>query len=343
MARRTQFSVSNCNLYNLNLPGESIYSDSNGWSDEEYALKIEWLRRAVLSMPSDVWGFQELWHKDAIEQVFEGAEFEGYRCLAPVGHAGQKIVCGAAVREEILHGEPEWIEDFPDTFKMQSGGDDAQSSNIAVQLNRFSRPVLRFRVKPRSNGRLITVFVAHLKSKLPSKVYYEDWYKDNKDYYRKHAEAIGAGLATIRRTAEAVALRMILSDEMKNTDTPVVVLGDLNDAHRSNTLNIITGQPNYILSGLDKGGGDTDLYSAASLQAFRSERNVYYTHIHQSVQETLDHILVSQEFYDNSRKRRWAFKGLDILNDHLNDDDHKANGSTDHGVVRARFEYRPVK
>ncbi|MEM9158502.1 MAG: endonuclease/exonuclease/phosphatase family protein [Verrucomicrobiota bacterium] len=342
MARRTQFAVSNCNLYNLNMPGLSIYRDADGWSQEAFDLKVDWLRRAVLSMPSEVWGFQELWHKDAIEEVFADPNLADFECLVPDDHKGGKIICGAAVRKRIMHGEPEWIEDFPTEFKMQSGGDDAQSSNIAVQLDRFSRPVLKFKVKPRSNGRLVTVYVVHLKSKLPSKIYYEDWYRDNRDYYKRHTEAIGAGLATVRRTAEAVALRMLLTEEMKGTDTPVVVLGDLNDGHRSNTLNILTGQPNYILSGLDKGGGDIDLYSAASLQAFRSERNVYYTHIHQSVQETLDHILVSQEFYDNSRKRIWAFKGYDILNDHLNDDAHKEDGTTDHGVVRARFEYRPA-
>ena len=343
MAKRTQFSLGNCNLYNLNEPGNAIYTDSDGWSQEQYDKKIDWMQRTFREMPSDVWGFQELWHKDSINTVFNHPDLAGYTCLVPPTHTGQKIICGAAVKTSILHGDPTWISDFPAEYKMMAGGDDAQSSDIAVQLDTFSRPVLHFKVKPRSNGRLVSVYVVHLKSKLPSKIYYEGWYKANKDYYKKHTEAIGAGLATIRRTAEAVALRMILTEEMKNTDTPVVVLGDLNDGHRTNTLNIITGQPNYILSGLDKGGGDIDLYSVASLQAFRSERNVYYTHIHQNIQETLDHIMVSQEFYDNSRKRRWAFKGMDIRNDHLNEDNHKADGSTDHGVVRAKFEYRPAK
>ena len=79
------------------------------------------------------------------------------------------------------------------------------------------------------------------------------------------------------------------------------------------------------------------------LQQYRSFRDVYYTHIHQNVRESLDHILVSQEFYDNSRKRLWAFKGMDLYNDHLNTDDHKAEGTGDHGICRAVFEYRPSK
>ena len=52
--------------------------------------------------------------------------------------------------------------------------------------------------------------------------------------------------------------------------------------------------------------------------------------------------MLSQEFYDNSRKRIWAFDGMDVNNDHLNYDDHKLSGTNDHGIIRAAFKYRPV-
>jgi predicted extracellular nuclease len=173
--------------------------------------------------------------------------------------------------------------------------------------------------------------VAHFKSKAPSKLFLENWYRSDKDYYSRHSSALGAAVSTIRRTAEAAALRMILTEEMKGNENPVVVLGDLNDSQHSNTINILTGQPNYLLSGLSKGGSDTALYTAGTLQEYRSLR------------ESLDHILVSQEFYDNSRKRIWAFKGMELFNDHLNADNHKEDGTSDHGIVCATFEYRPAK
>jgi predicted extracellular nuclease len=203
--------------------------------------------------------------------------------------------------------------------------------------------VLHFHVRPRSNGKKVSVYVAHLKSKAPTRVWREDWYRADRSYYSKHSQNLGYGVSTIRRTAEACALRMILTEEMKGNDNPVVVLGDLNDGQLSNTLNIISGQPNYLLSGLSTGGSDTALYSTAALQEYRSLRDVYYTHIHQNIRESLDHILVSQEFYDNSKKRLWAFKGLDVVNDHLNADEHKTDGTSDHGIVRATFEYRPAR
>ena len=343
MANRTQFAIGTFNLYNLNRPGLRIYSDADGWDDTVYQRKLTWIRDIILRNPADVWGFQELWHQAALEDVFNHPDLSNFKLLVPSGHAGQKIICCGAAPQDILVGEPEWIEAFPDKFILTSSGDDAQTSAVSVNITRFSRPILHFQVQPRSRGKAISVYVAHFKSKAPTHIYREGWYRDDDDYYKRHREALGSALSTIRRTAEAAALRMILTEKMKGTDTPVVVLGDLNDGQRSNTLNILTGQPNYLLSGLSRGGSDVDLYAVSRLQQYRSDRDVYYTHIYQNLRESLDHILVSQEFYDNSRKRLWAFKGMDILNDHLNQHNHKEDGSTDHGIVRAQFEYRPNK
>jgi hypothetical protein len=45
---------------------------------------------------------------------------------------------------------------------------------------------------------------------------------------------------------------------------------------------------------------------------------VYYTRVHNDLRESLDHVLVSEQFYDKSRRRLWLFDGLIINNDHLN-------------------------
>jgi predicted extracellular nuclease len=221
-------------------------------------------------------------------------------------------------------------------------GDDPQTPAISIGLSSFSRPVLRFLIKPRTDSKVIQVYVAHLKSKMPAQVDQEEWFKADKEFFKRHRLGLGASLSTIRRTAEAAALRMIVTETMKGNDEPVVVLGDLNDDKRTNTLNILTDQPNYLM-GLSTGGADAGLYSAGTLQEYRSERDVYYTHIHQNSRESLDHILVSQEFYDNSKKRIWAFAGAEILNDHLNREDHKETGTTDHGIVKATFKHQPAK
>ncbi|MDT7828558.1 hypothetical protein RQM65_07775 [Pricia sp. S334] len=73
----------------------------------------------------------------------------------------------------------------------------------------------------------------------------------------------------------AAAVEKGLLEELKGTDRPLVVIGDLNDAQLSNTLNIMTGQPRYLVSGLNKGGGtDTGLYTVAALEEYRSLRDL---------------------------------------------------------------------
>ncbi len=336
------FSVATVNLYNLNLPGRPMYGRP-GWSESEYAAKVDWLSQQLRRISADVVGFQELWHRDALSRVMEAGGFdEEYDLLAEPASGGE-ITCAAIVRKGLLTGEPSWIAAFPDTVRLESSDDpaDPQAPAVAVQIKGFSRPVLRFQVSLRDDLEPVHVYVAHLKSKLPTRVDKEPWYEADQDKYRAHAGTLGAGIATIRRTAEAVALRAMLTDVMRGTDAPVLVLGDLNDGQHSNTMNILTGQPRY-LSGRHPGGTDVGLYTAQTLQEYRDTRDVYYTHVHQEMRESLDHILLSEQFYDHSADRLWLFDGLVINNDHLNYPDHRATGSGDHGIVQVRFSYDPA-
>jgi hypothetical protein len=343
MARTGDISFGTFNLYNLNLPGKPIYTDRDGWSAEEYDRKIRWTGDMLRCLSPDVIGFQELWHADALAAAFAAAGTgDAYDLLVPPHVDGREIVCAAAVRKGLVASEPRWIADFPDGFRLESAGDDPQSPAIAVALKGFSRPVLHVQVRPHPDRPAIHVYVCHFKSKAPAKVYQEPWYEADKPTYAPHATAIGSALSTIRRTAEATALRWIVTQLIRQTDEPVVVLGDLNDGQHSNTLNIITAQPNYLKPFSRPYGADAALYSAQALQQLQSLTDVYYTHVHQQARESLDHVLVSEQFYDGSRKHIWGFDELTIENDHLNHDDHKARGSGDHGVVKVQFGYRPA-
>jgi predicted extracellular nuclease len=335
--------IASFNLLNLNEPGLAIYTDRDGWSQAEYDLKIDWTARMVRLLRPDVIGFQELWHEASLRRAMEVAGLaDDYTLLVPPGTAGKRIVNAAAVRNGLLLGAPDWIVEFPDKFLLASAGDDPQTEDVVVRIDSFSRPVLHFAIRPRDDAEPVHVYVCHFKSKGPTRLTAEPWYKADRATYSRHATNLGAALSTIRRTAEAAALRFLLTDQMKDTRTPVSVVGDVNDSQNSNTANILTGQPRYLV-GDSLGGGDTSLYMAQTLQEYRNTRDVYYTHIHQDLMESLDHILVSEEFYDNSRRRVWMFDGMKIYNDHLNSKDHKADGTNDHGILCADFAYRPIK
>ena len=241
-----------------------------------------------------------------------------------------------------MPGTPDWVDEFPDEVVLRAEDTfDKQAKEIEVSIKHFSRPVLSFQVALRDDPEPPThVFVAHLKSKMPTRLFEEDWYEADPATFKPHADALGAAISTFRRTAEATALRVLLTKQMQGANTPVIVLGDVNDGQHSNTVNILTGQPRYLVGGAT-GGTDVGLYTAQTLQEYRDTRDVYYTHVHQDLRESLDHVLVSEEFYDNSTDRKWLFDGLVIVNDHLNDESHRENGTNDHGIVQVRFTWDP--
>ncbi len=186
---------------------------------------------------------------------------------------------------------------------------------------------------------MIDVFVCHFKSRRPTQIWRErSWYE--KEVHGPHATALGYAVSTVRRTAEAAALRVLITKTTKGTKTPVVLIGDMNDGKNSNTMNILSEQPTF-LGPLSSGGADNALYTAQTMQEYRSVRDVYYTHVFNGQRESLDHIMFSEQFYDNSKRRLWAFDEMWVQNDHLNVDDHKESGTNDHGVIRVGFDWKP--
>jgi predicted extracellular nuclease len=337
-----QFSVATFNLYNFQLPGLPMNPFQKPWTKAEFERKVSWTARMLDTIDADIVGLQELWHAEAMETVLARQALEGKYDLLAEPATGDRIICAAIVRKGLLRGDPTWVSEFPDAVRLESTDPlDPQAPAIAVHIHGFSRPVLHFQVALRDDPPLVEVFVAHLKSKLPTQINNETWYEADPETYRDHRNALGSAISTIRRTAEATALRVLLTEVMKGTATPVLVLGDLNDGQHSNTSNILTEQPNYLV-GDSQGGADIGLYSAQTLQEYRDTRDVYYTHVHQDLRESLDHVMVSEQFYDHSRQRRWLFDGLAISNDHLNEEDHRGHGTGDHGVVKVAFRWRPV-
>lgn len=339
--RPKQIKLATLNLFNLQLPGKPMYRGRT-YSQQAYQRKVEWTARIINQLDADLIGFQELWSGECLHDVFrESGLREQYDLITTDRYPG--ISVALAVRSSFKTVYRQWIKDFPKAviLKKRKGPDEEPDYEMSVSIDHFSRPLLRITVKPNVANDVdipnLSVWVAHLKSKLATRL---DDNEQRKIAIRRHSEALGSALSTIRRTAEAAAFRVLLNKIMRDTHVPVVVLGDLNDAQLSVTTSIITGHPKYRLFSKSRVGvrSDRGLYSAATLQEYRSLRDVYYTHIHQGRHESLDHILVSEQFYDYSDNRLWSFRGMKLFNDYLESDDVS---NSDHAAVLATFDYNP--
>ena len=354
---RSRLRFATINLHNLQRPGRPTYPGTRPLDDGEYRARLRFLRLMLEATDADVYGFQELWAADALADLLETAGMaDAYETVArDAPGPGRPQVALAARRGMIAFEERSgtddsfWIEPFPDSLHLEKR---RSIDRVSVSIDRFSRPLLEAMVQPAapSGTPPVRVIVAHLKSKRPIRL---DREERNVPEIARHGDAIGSALASIRRTAEAAALRAMLNERMLDNNLPHVVMGDMNNGSASVSTGIITGDPRYKLIDTSRQvygrRADLGLYSVEQLQQYRSQRHTTYTHIFENRLDTLDHILVSEELYDHSVNRIWSFVEARVFNDHLSvphergEVDAEGHWVTDHGIVDATFEHNPFR
>ena len=360
MANTRDIVFATFNLYNLQLPGEWMYRGANPtrrYTEAEYDAKITWIAEMLRRLDADVIAFQELWSRQALQQAFERAGLTYAFAFAAEHRSGIEVAC--AVRAPWRIDNILAHRDFPDetqlikrredlatavghlvvpTGPVPDEAEDRRDVGVLVNMTRFERDVLQVTVGHQTARDVpaIEVFCPHLKSKLMSDLDAEE-YRDATVVPFK--TTIGIAISTIKRIAEAAALRIILDKAMAGNDRPAVVLGDLNDGQFSDTLAILSGKPSFRLVAESTAARHSDkgLYSGLQLQQLRSLRDVYFTHEYMDVREVIDHVLVSEQFYDWSERRRWRFNEMRIYNDHVPAEDRTRS---DHGQVRAAFDWK---
>ena len=359
-ANMRDLSFATINLFNLQVPGKITYSNRPHFEDNAegraaYEKKVIWTAARLKELEAEVLGFQELWSEQALRDCFDEAGLLGeYDLVARDSPGRGRPQVALAVRKD-RNGEPQlvdgdWRASFPSDFRFDKVREtDGAEEEITITINEFSRPVLIARVRPEGRSPTppeVTIVVAHLKSKGPARVSFAD---PRPVILQQHAKHARSSLSHIRRVMEAGALRVLLDEWMKSGDeddiSPTIVMGDLNDDTMSVTNELISDQPTYRVVQKSRAGltSDKGLYSVERLQQYRSMRHVYYTHVYKHKRESLDHILVSEEFYDHSRKRLWSFREMEVINDHLNREAFEEElGVSDHGIVRAYFDWNPM-
>jgi len=289
------------NLLNLNLPGKKFYGKQE-YTKEEFDKKKAWISSQLSKMDADIIGFQELFEEDALRQIME--EHPDYKHAELVMGARKGGSPAVALISRYPIKSYTVFTDFPEQLEVD---------DFVVPFIEFSRPILKVEVELRK-GLVVSVFVAHLKSKRPL-------IPNNVDRHDPLEISKGEARSLLLRASEANALRTILMDSLQNRSTPVITLGDLNDTHTAVTTQIVSGQPppRYWPFAQKKKIWDILLYHVKDIQARQAFKDVYYTHIHNGHYESLDHIMVSQELVKENPNRVGRVAYVNVLNDHIFD------------------------
>ncbi len=322
------FRVGTFNVFNLALPEVAYYGDC-AYTPEEYRQKQTWIADQLSRMKADIVGFQEVFHEQALQETLAAQTQVPYEFVVMSARKGESPAVALASRFPVV--EYQVFEKFPVEAVLDVEG-------IAIPLTRFSRPVLCVRLKLYDQIDC-TVYVVHLKSKRPVM-------PEGVDRSDPVERAKGQARSLILRAAEATALRMILMETLRGSSHPVIVIGDVNDSGLSVTSRILSGEPPGRDCKPDQKQRiwDTLLYPVKDIQGRRSYGDFYFTHIHGGHYESLDHIMVSQEFVAENPKAIGRVSYVSVFNDHLIDEslsrDEVEVWQSDHGQVVATIDLK---
>ena len=209
-------------------------------------------------------------------------------------------------------------------------------------IDRMGRGALRVRVQ--KDDLTVDLITAHLKSKLLS--FPRPW--GTSFTPRDEGErAQVAGIALMRRMAEAVTLRIRTNGLLEGGDgTPLLLLGDLNDVPEAQTSLILNGPPGSEIGTL--GFGRPDKGDAVRLfnLAPKIPEERRFSRIHDGRRELLDQILASGEFFPTGEDGHRRLPEVDAAVDFreglpsVADDpsERQEDVAPDHAPVTATFE-----
>ncbi|MES2025938.1 MAG: endonuclease/exonuclease/phosphatase family protein [Pseudomonadota bacterium] len=306
------------NVCNLALPGMKFYEDQIPYSAEEYDAKITWIAQQLDRLDADVIGLQEIFSQATLTDVlaktqkYQNAHHIGFDPEASADHLTPSVALIS--RLPVAAGATTYTQ-LPNHLAIDLPG-------VSHPVTHFTRPILHAQIEV-SPELLVHVFVCHLKSKLP------DYRNDIND---DHPDQTGIAIlrSLIRRGTDALGLRYLLSDLKKGKRTPVIVMGDFNDVADAIPTQMVMGLGKYPLNGVDD-----RLFESYRIQSRRDPlRDVGYTHIHDSSYETIDHILVSEEFNPTSHAAIGEVVEVIYLNDHMT---LRQAHESDHGLVLVRI------
>jgi endonuclease/exonuclease/phosphatase family metal-dependent hydrolase len=263
------------NVENLFRPAPDAEPDAK----DTYERKLTYLAATIHAVAPDALAVQEVGGADAAEDL-RAVLGAGWH-VATSEHGDDRGIRVAVLSPHEITVEADLV-DFPSGAL---GGIPDVDHDVLAKLGRGA-----LRVHIGAAGPGLRVLTTHLKSKLLT-------YPGHRRFPRSENErARGAGFATLRRTAEAVALRVHLNAVLADAavggqpSVPTVLCGDLNDGVDAVTTVLLEGPADGDPNRPDK-GDPVRLYNLGRLLPPQRA----YSRIYEGRGELIDHLLVSRD------------------------------------------------
>jgi predicted extracellular nuclease len=327
----TSFKVMTWNLENLFQAGTEFGPET----PEQYAQKLDSLAAVILHLDPDVLAVQEVGSTAAFDDLVRllQGRYPHRQLSAHPDPRGIRV----GFLSKLTIEDTEEIQDFPQAGLPSVPGTDPQGNLIDVTV--FGRGALRIRVRP-TQELPIHLITAHLKSKLltfPSASGAPRFTPRD-----ENERARVAGLALLRRTAEAAALRVKANELIEdNAQNALILLGDMNDVTDAATTQMLQGPGGSEIGtpafNRPDRGDDTRLFNLAP----RIPEQRRFSRIYRGNKELIDHILVSQEMLPGQpRQVPTVDSHIESALPSISDDPNTRRGQpgSDHAPIIALFE-----
>ena len=331
----TTFKAMTWNVENLFRPKP----DAEEEAKQRYRSKLELLADVIGRLDPDVVALQEVGGEDGEKPLEDLQEALGgshpHRALSAF-RDGRDIQVAFLSKHSVE--EREDVVDFPEGPALDIH--DLDEAGNPKPIERMGRGALRVRVT--KEGLTVDLITAHLKSKLLT-------FPGRRFTPRNEGErAQVAGIALMRRMAEAVTLRIWINELLGRGDrTPLLLLGDLNDVPEAQTSLILNGPPGSEIGtrgfNMPDKGDAARLFNLAPIIPEAEDR---VSRRHAGRGELIDQILASVEFFpvgDDNRRRLPEFVSHIDVADGLpsvgeNPVEREEAVAPDHAPVTASFE-----
>ncbi len=334
------------NLYQFAAPPVAWYAPHNTYSDSDWSDKKAWVIAQLNEMACDVVGFQEVFSPDELEALVNAA---GYPHFAVVdipakGDDDDNVYVGPVVAI---------ASKFPLVSAEKVSFNDNSSQHLPLKEDtEFSRTPIRAEVQIDGAANAI-VYVAHFKSKRPVSIPSDvcdnaAW--DERVLASMQARSIGNVASMLQRGAEASELYENISKDLHaSSETPVVLLGDLNDNIHSIAIEALSNRGRvYDIDGVawadlpieaKVASYKLKLYDAFDMAPNPDGTARTPTHYHRGEGGTLDYVFVSNALNEKNNNAAGRVSGFDVYDAHLKNDGVSNKKQSDHAQVVATVAF----